>query len=450
MDPQQRLLIETVEAALEDAGDATRRLDRERTSVFVGASVTTFKDVLTAGLRSAQMAAGAFGARADNDLAAAVRELVRDVPAPRAFTMTGTLLNMTAAAVAQTFGFGGPSFVIDAAGGGRTPVAPAAAGLRTDPPAAEPTRRGGRERQEHLLAVVAADQAQLRERLGLAAALLADARLTGPRLAPGVCYAARDPAVAPGPITFAYPGQGAQRVGILRDLYELFPVFRRRLDELDAVACAETGAGPVAALYPATGPASDQAARLAQTQVCQPAIAALSLALTDLLASVGVRPDRVLGHSLGEFCAAAAADVLTGEEAVRLVARRGAAMADLKLAEPGAMLAVSAGPAEVAPYLVGLSHVWIANVNAERQVVISGHASAVRAAREQLRQLGGGPARLAELLAGGAHSGGMAADDDLALGVDVGDPHVAESNEVRRDLGRPGRDGQHRSRLGKL
>ncbi len=698
MDPQQRLLIETVEAALEDAGDATRRLDRERTSVFVGASVTTFKDVLTAGLRSAQMAAGAFGARADNDLAAAVRELVRDVPAPRAFTMTGTLLNMTAAAVAQTFGFGGPSFVIDAAcsssllavheallhlrsgacsaavvggvhvalvpdsligfsrigavspsgrcrpfdeaadgfvlgegvgavllkrladartagdkvyavvkgsgasndGRAQGPMTPDAAGqalalrrayadaavdpasvgfleahgtgtavgdrteltalravlqseagdsrcwlssvkanvghtmaaagvagliktvgvlahrvippqpspFRPDPrldldasrfavataraawhspdgprragvssfgfggtnvhvvleetepgppppvggaaprtgvpvdsppgcvqssvrdvirvaaeprspqlllvsaptrpllsrhaaavaaavagdplltPSAVAAELAGRERQEHLLAVVAADQAQLRERLGLAAALLADARLTGPRLAPGVCYAARDPAVAPGPITFAYPGQGAQRVGILRDLYELFPVFRRRLDELDAVACAETGAGPVAALYPATGPAGDQAARLAQTQVCQPAIAALSLALTDLLASVGVRPDRVLGHSLGEFCAAAAADVLTGEEAVRLVARRGAAMADLKLAEPGAMLAVSAGPAEVAPYLVGLSHVWIANVNAERQVVISGHASAVRAAREQLRQPG--------------------------------------------------------------
>ena len=114
LDPQQRLLLDVVREAFDDAGiDPSRH--GSSAGVFVGASSTNFRDLLTAPIRAAQMMQGRFGASADEALAAGVRELVRDVPPPRPFTMTGTLQNMVAAAVAQTFDLHGPSLVVDAA-----------------------------------------------------------------------------------------------------------------------------------------------------------------------------------------------------------------------------------------------------------------------------------------------------------------------------------------------
>ena len=684
LDPQQRLLLDVVREAIEDAGiDPDRH--RLSTGVFVGASSSDFHNLLTAPLRAAQMSRGRFGAAADETLGAAVRELVSDVPPPRPFTMTGTLRNMVAAAVAQAFDFHGPSFVVDAAcsssllalheavlhlragtcdlavvGGvhltlvpdamvgfsrigaisrsgrcrpfdeaadgfvlgegagavilqrlddavteapkvyavvkgsgasndGRAagPMAPdvegqvlalrrayqdagvdpasiglveahgtatavgdatevaglrqalsgdrpdepssavcwlssvkanightmAAAGVAglikatlvlgegTIPPqpgpfaanpalelqtsrfdvAAEPTpwpatdgpRRaavssfgfGGanahvvleaaaapehpqsrtaststdlpalvllsaaelpqladyaqlladtvqdsgvtpgavareaaaRPRRRHRLAVVAASADELVSRLRTAAARL---RAQPPLRMPageGCYYGEHDPATAPGPLTFVYPGQGAQRVGALRDLHDGIPAFRRRVQELDALVNAATGVSPLRHLYPDDDlddsdldqhGQADAAHRLASTQVCQPALAMHGIALTELLAATGLRPGQVLGHSVGELCAAGAAGVIEPADLLHLVARRGQLMAEHQPAEPGAMLAINADEAEVTALVQGLADVWIANINGPRQVVVSGHASGVAAVQERAAAAG--------------------------------------------------------------
>ncbi|NJC73164.1 aminotransferase class I/II-fold pyridoxal phosphate-dependent enzyme [Planosporangium thailandense] len=109
-DPQHRLLVTLTDDALRDAGLGA--IPRDRTGVYVGASVSEYKDLLTSRIRARQMAAGEFGAPLDAD---AARAAVDGVAPPRAYTIPGTLLNMAAATVSAVFDFSGPSFVVDAA-----------------------------------------------------------------------------------------------------------------------------------------------------------------------------------------------------------------------------------------------------------------------------------------------------------------------------------------------
>src|SRR5207302_761628 len=107
-------------------------------------------------------------------------------------------------------------------------------------------------------------------------------------------------------LALLFPGQGAQRVGLLKEAYEQIPAFRERLDQL---------AGEwLPILYAA--PSVEAEKRLAATEVCQPVMAALGLALHALLERMGVKADVALGHSLGEFAACAAAGMLSAEDCV--------------------------------------------------------------------------------------------------------------------------------------
>lgn len=109
-DPQHRLLVQLTDVALR--GLPGTSVPRPRTGVYVGASVSEYKDLLTSRIRAGQMAAGDFGAPLD---AAAARSAVEGVTPPRAYSIPGTLLNMAAATVSSVFDLGGPSFVVDAA-----------------------------------------------------------------------------------------------------------------------------------------------------------------------------------------------------------------------------------------------------------------------------------------------------------------------------------------------
>lgn len=214
----------------------------------------------------------------------------------------------------------------------------------------------------------------------------AECMATGGELPPQVRWAEK-PAKAPVAMLFA--GQGAQKVGLLRALVERFPALARHLEASDAAARAATQVGLLAALYPPAG--SDEKAALqtlTQTQVCQPAMAALGIALGEWLRSLGVRPDFVLGHSLGEFAAASVAGMLPATEAVALVARRGQLMQTLPLKDCGAMLAVMAERQTVATAVQGLDGVWLANHNHPRQVVLSGTTAGIERAKETLKAQG--------------------------------------------------------------
>jgi 8-amino-7-oxononanoate synthase len=187
-------------------------------------------------------------------------------------------------------------------------------------------------------------------------------------------------------IVFLFPGQGLQAPGMCADLYRRFPVFRAELDRL--TAAAEGLPRPLASyLYP-EGETAEAIAALTATEVCQPAVAAVALALARFVGQLGVTPDLVVGHSLGEFAAAAAGGLITDDAAcVRFVAERGQIIA-ASTGEPGAMTAVAAGPAQVRKAIAGVAGVVLANLNHPRQTVISGGEAGIAEAEARLGAAG--------------------------------------------------------------
>jgi [acyl-carrier-protein] S-malonyltransferase len=180
-------------------------------------------------------------------------------------------------------------------------------------------------------------------------------------------------------IAFCFPGQGSFEAGMGRDIAEVVPeamiVFQRGseasgldLERLCFHADAE---------------------ELVDTAVQQPALVATSLAVLAAIRARGIEPDFVVGHSVGEFAALAAAEAMSVEEAIALVRERGIAMAEAAARHPGSMAAILGLEDEVVETLCRkILGVWPANYNCPGQVVVSGETPAVDECIELAQEAG--------------------------------------------------------------
>ncbi|HMB41560.1 MAG TPA: ACP S-malonyltransferase [Balneolaceae bacterium] len=195
---------------------------------------------------------------------------------------------------------------------------------------------------------------------------------------------------------YLFPGQGSQKVGMGKDHYSSDPQFKSYVDKADQIL----GYSLSSLMF--EGPGEE----LTQTQHTQPAIFVHSYALYRVLDE---KPDMVAGHSLGEFTALAAADVLHFEDALKLVSKRGELMQNAGEVNPGTMAAIIGMDDEIVDQIcVEASKeagkpVVPANYNSPGQLVISGAVEAVEKAVELAKEKG---CRIAKMLpvSGAFHS----------------------------------------------
>lgn len=180
---------------------------------------------------------------------------------------------------------------------------------------------------------------------------------------------------------FLFAGQGAQKLGMARDLYETYPIVRETFDTASRILG-----------YDLRSLIDNDVDKLNQTRYTQPAILTTSVAIYRLLSEKGIKPDIVAGLSLGEYSALVASGSLTFEEAVALVAKRGEFMETAAPAGTGKMVAVMSTPVEIIEEACEKAsdkgYVRPANYNTPTQIVIGGDVEAVNAAVENLKEAG--------------------------------------------------------------
>ena len=179
---------------------------------------------------------------------------------------------------------------------------------------------------------------------------------------------------------FLFAGQGAQYLGMGRDFYDQYPIVKETIDRASQVLG-----------YDLRYLIDTEEDKLNQTRYTQPAILATSVAIYRLLQEKGYQPDMVAGLSLGEYSALVASGALDFEDAVALVAKRGAYMEEAAPADSGKMVAVLNTPVEVIEEACQkaseLGVVTPANYNTPAQIVIAGEVVASQKLAETLAQV---------------------------------------------------------------
>jgi len=207
-----------------------------------------------------------------------------------------------------------------------------------------------------------------------------------------------------GAVAFLYPGQGSQHVDMLADLAICFSEVREAFELADTILADRFERPLSASVFAPPGFSPDdereRASALTQTNRAQPALGAAGMGLSRLLAALGVAPSLVAGHSYGEYVALCSAGVIAEDVLYNLSEARGRCIIESTGdGDAGTMVAVSEGPTRVAEVLGSTQDVWVANLNAPHQTVISGTRRGIEQALDRLAAAGIG-ARLLTVACG--------------------------------------------------
>ncbi|MBR3604180.1 MAG: SDR family NAD(P)-dependent oxidoreductase [Elusimicrobiaceae bacterium] len=183
-------------------------------------------------------------------------------------------------------------------------------------------------------------------------------------------------------VCFMFPGQGSQYVDMMKDLASKYKVVQDTFDEADRHLMNISGQNLTDTLWSKAGETKEQiAAReeaIRKTEMTQPAMLTADIAMMRLLSSFGIKPDVVMGHSLGEYAAAVAAGIFDFENGLKAVCTRGKVMSEIRVEDNGKMASVAAPAEQVAPELKRINgYVAVANKNCPTQTVIAGASKAV-------------------------------------------------------------------------
>lgn len=184
-------------------------------------------------------------------------------------------------------------------------------------------------------------------------------------------------------VNFMFSGQGAQYVDMGRGLYEQETVFRETVDTCAKLLKPHLGLDLREVLYPADEQSDEATEKLTQTGMTQAALFTIEYATAKLWISLGIKPQAMIGHSIGEYIAACLAGVFSLEDALMLVAARGRLMQQMPA---GSMLAVSLSEQKVIPFLN--EQVSLAAVNGPATCVVSGPTEAIDALQSLLEKDG--------------------------------------------------------------
>lgn len=177
-------------------------------------------------------------------------------------------------------------------------------------------------------------------------------------------------------IAFLFTGQGSQYVNMGRELYENSSVFRETINKCDEILSTFRTTSLKEILYPAQNINAFNLSILNQTAYTQPALFAIEYALAQLWQSWGIKPDIVMGHSVGEYVAATVAGIFSLEDGLKLIAERGRLMQELPAG--GEMFAVMASESKVKTFIAPYPEIAIAAINGPESIVISGESAAMK------------------------------------------------------------------------
>ncbi|NHJ47928.1 MAG: SDR family NAD(P)-dependent oxidoreductase [Asgard group archaeon] len=242
------------------------------------------------------------------------------------------------------------------------------------------------------LAIVAKDTLHFKEQIDLLQKVGFDPKALMKLAAKGI-FVGDEQQIDRGKTCVMFPGQGSQYLNMLGDLKSKYKIVQDTFDELDETMLELVDYRLSDIIFAdvkfGTSEYDEAASVLTQTENNQPAMLTSDIALFKILLKLGIKPDIVMGHSLGEYAAAVAAGILSFKDAIYAVSVRGNEMKDVKLDDQGKMASVSAGVDEVEKVLSKIDgYVIAANKNCNVQTVVAGETQAVEEALAKFKEKG--------------------------------------------------------------